>query len=66
MKRFKAYCRIGYGNRERIVEYEIVAENLETARSAARGLCHRAGGQLYDIFEVREVSSEELEKMLYG
>jgi len=66
MKRFKAYCRIGYGNRERIAEYEIVAENLETARCAARELCHKAGGQLYDIFEVGEVSRGEFEKMLYG
>ena len=65
MKKFKAYCRIG-GNRENIVEYEIVAENLETARSAAKELCHKAGGQLYDVVEAGDVSAEELEKRLYG
>lgn len=66
MKKFKAYCRIGGKYRENIVEYEIVAENLETARSAAKELCHKAGGQLYHIAEAGDVSAEELEKRLYG
>jgi len=66
MKKFKAYCRIGGKYRETMVGYEIVAENLETARSAAKELCHKAGGQLYDVVEVGDVSAEELEKKLYG
>ena len=66
MKKFMVWCRVDGKHKETIARYKIAAENLESAVSAARKLCHKNGGRLYAVLDMGEVSMEELEKMLYG
>ena len=65
MKKFMVWCRVGDKYKETIARYKIVADNVESAVSEARELCHKNGGRLYAILDMGMVSREELEKMLY-
>ena len=65
MKKFVVWCRIDGKYRETIAKYEVVAENVESAVSEARKLCHKNGGRLYAILDMGEVSMGEFEKTLY-
>lgn len=64
MKRFRAICLLPGIVRDILTEHEIIAPDLETARQKAYEVCKRAGGSLYDIFEVGEVSKDELEGLI--